>query len=72
MQAPEFFNQQRLHTGLFVLRSMAHHRLANAVQWLDFRVRDDLADGLFDEVAPSKSKRVGFGQVLFDGQVLLR
>ena len=59
MQAPEFFDQQCLHVGLLVLRNTLGHGTLNVGEWVKFRLRDDITDGLLDEVTLGQAKGVG-------------
>jgi len=68
---PEFFHNQCLHSQLLALWNMLDHRSLNAGERIMLRMRDDLAEVLFDGVPPSQAKRVGLRQVLFERQLLL-
>jgi len=54
-----------------MLRDIARHGSLDAREWLVFRVEDDLADGLLDQVTPGQAQGGGFGQILLQGEVFL-
>ena len=72
MQSPKFFDNQRLYARLLAFRNTFCHGLLNEGKCLKFRMRDDFANSLLDEITPCQAKRVGLSQVLLDGQVFLR
>ncbi len=72
VQPPKFFDDQSLHVGLLLLWNTLGYGSLNVGERITFRMRDDFADGLFDEFAPSLAKRVWLCQILLDGQIFLR
>lgn len=59
VQALEFFDDERLDAGPLILRDIARHGSLDAGEWLVFRMADDLADGLLDQVTPGQAQGGG-------------
>jgi hypothetical protein len=55
MQALEFFDDERLHARPLMLRDIARYGSLDSGEEFVFRVKDDLADGLLDQVTPGQA-----------------
>ena len=71
MQSSEFFNNQCLYGGSFVIWYLVYDGALNAGQWVKLGLQDNLTDCLFDEITPGQTHRVWFCQFLPDRQIFL-
>lgn len=71
VQASELIHDQRLSVLLIGLGNVVFHGVVNQRGQVHRRLADDFPDGSPDEITSDKAHRIGFGQVLLDGQVFL-
>ena len=72
VQPSQLFHHQGLHGGLLASWNVLGYAALNAGERIALGLGDDLAQGLSDQVAPGQAQRIGFRQVLLDGQIFLR
>jgi hypothetical protein len=72
MQPPQFLDDEGFDVAAIGVRDDARDPLPDGIEWIGVGMRDDLPHRLLDHLAVGKPQRIGFGQVLLDGEVFLR